>query len=292
MDETPPPDVTQGSARMFLRSETGIRVLSALVMVTLALAANWAGGAFFALFWLAAAIAVLFEWIAMVWIERRIPSVVAGGLALTTFVLAHLTDWPPVALVAIVATGAALVGMISISMRDRIWACAGYVVAAVVLVVPILVRDDPSLGALAILWIFAVVWGSDVAAYFTGRAVGGPRLWPRVSPGKTWSGAAGGLVAAVVAGVCLGLVSQLFGPGPTIGLGALAALSALASVAGQIGDLAESALKRHFDVKDSSHLIPGHGGAMDRLDAFFAVCVLVGAMMLGAAPFGIGSVTP
>lgn len=278
--------------RAFLRSETGIRLLSALVMVTLALAATWAGGPVFALFWLAAGIAVLFEWIAMVWIERRIPSVVAGGLALTTFVLAHLTGWPPVALAAILATGAALVVMISVSNRDRIWAGAGYAVAAVLVVVPVLVRDDPSLGAIAILWMFAVVWGSDVAAYFTGRAVGGPRLWPRVSPGKTWSGALGGLAAAVVAGVCLGLVARLLGAGPAIGLGALAALSALASIAGQIGDLAESALKRHFDVKDSSHLIPGHGGVMDRLDAFFAVCVLVGAMMLGAAPFGIGGATP
>ncbi|TVR10763.1 MAG: phosphatidate cytidylyltransferase [Salinarimonadaceae bacterium] len=292
MDETPPPAETRSSARALLRSETGIRVLSAVVMVTVALAATWAGGPVFALFWLAAAIAVLFEWIAMVWIERRIPSVVAGGLALTTFVLAHLTGWPPVALVAVVVTGGALVVMISMTKRDRIWAGAGYAVAAVIVVVPIIVRDDPALGAFAILWIFAVVWGSDVAAYFTGRALGGPKLWPRVSPGKTWSGAVGGLAAAVVAGVCIGLVARLFGAGPAIGFGALAALSAMASVAGQIGDLAESALKRHFDVKDSSHLIPGHGGVMDRLDAFFAVCLLVGVMMLGAAPFGIGSGAP
>lgn len=278
-----------GTARGFLRSETGIRLISAIVMIALALGTTWFGGVVFAVLWLAAGAAVLFEWIAMVWIVRRIPSVVAGALAYTAFVLAHLTDWPGIVLAAIALTGGALVVMISMTWRDRIWAGAGYAVGFVVVAVPIIVRSDPALGALAVIWIFAVVWGTDIAAYFTGRALGGPKLWPRLSPKKTWAGFFGGLACAMLAGFLLGLVARILGQAPPLDLWALTLLSGLASVIGQGGDLAESALKRHFDVKDSGSLIPGHGGAMDRLDAFFAVCLLVGLMLLGLSPFGIGA---
>lgn len=278
-----------GAARGFLRSETGIRLISAIVMIALALGTTWFGGAVFAVLWLAAGSAVLFEWIAMVWIARRIPSVVAGALAYTAFVLAHITGWPGIVLAAIALTGGALVVMISMTWRDRIWAGAGYAVGFVVVAVPLIVRADPALGALAILWIFAVVWGTDIAAYFTGRALGGPKLWPRLSPKKTWAGFFGGLACAMLAGFLLGLVARLLGQAPPLDLWALTLLSGLASVIGQGGDLAESALKRHFDVKDSGNLIPGHGGVMDRLDAFFAVCLLVGLMLLGLSPFGIGA---
>jgi len=278
-----------GTARGFVRSETGIRLISAVVMIALALGTTWFGGVVFAVLWLAAGSAILFEWIAMVWIVRRIPSVVAGALAYTAFVLAHLTDWPGVVLAAIVLTGGALVVMISMTWRDRIWAGAGYAVGFVVVAVPIIVRSDPALGALAVIWIFAVVWGTDIAAYFTGRALGGPKLWPRLSPKKTWAGFFGGLACAMLAGFLLGLVARILGQAPPLDLWALTLLSGLASVIGQGGDLAESALKRHFDVKDSGSLIPGHGGVMDRLDAFFAVCLLVGLMLLGLSPFGIGA---
>lgn len=278
-----------GTARGFLRSETGIRLVSAIVMIALALATTWFGGVVFAVLWLAAGSAVLFEWIAMVWIVRRIPSVVAGALAYTAFVLAHLTGWPGIVLAAIALTGGALVVMISMTWRDRIWAGAGYTVGFIVVAVPIIVRSDPALGALAVIWIFAVVWGTDIAAYFTGRALGGPKLWPRLSPNKTWAGFFGGLACAMLAGFLLGLIARLVGQAPLLDLWALTLLSGLASVIGQSGDLAESALKRHFDVKDSGTLIPGHGGVMDRLDAFFAVCLLVGLMLLGLSPFGIGA---
>src|SRR6056297_390514 len=278
-----------GTARGFVRSETGIRLISAVVIIALALGTTWFGGVVFAVLWLAAGSAILFEWIAMVWIVRRIPSVVAGALAYTAFVLAHLTDWPGVVLAAIALTGGALVVMISMTWRDRIWAGAGYAVGFVVVAVPIIVRSDPALGALAVIWIFAVVWGTDIAAYFTGRALGGPKLWPRLSPKKTWAGFFGGLACAMLAGFLLGLVARILGQAPPLDLWALTLLSGLASVIGQGGDLAESALKRHFDVKDSGSLIPGHGGVMDRLDAFFAVCLLVGLMLLGLSPFGTGA---
>jgi phosphatidate cytidylyltransferase len=118
---------------------------------------------------------------------------------------------------------------------------------------------------------------TDIAAYFTGRRLGGPKLWPRVSPKKTWSGFTGGLVAGTAAGLLVLQVAKAAGWTAPAGFVTVAAASVVASVASQLGDLAESALKRGFEVKDSSHLIPGHGGVMDRLDGFWAVALLFGA---------------
>src|SRR5208283_1683631 len=123
-------------------------------------------------------------------------------------------------------------------------------------------RVSPNFGIAAILWLFAVVWGADIAAYFAGRLIGGPRLWPTVSPGKTWSGA---IVGAFAGGV-LGLMLAAW----TNRLAALFWLGLATAIVSEFGDLFESAIKRRFGVKDSSGLIPGHGGLMDRLDAFIA----------------------
>ena len=127
-------------------------------------------------------------------------------------------------------------------------------------------RTDPSAGRANVMFVVLLVWATDIGAYAAGRALGGPKLAPRISPGKTWSGAAGGLLAAVVAGI---LVAAAQGPAPR--LPAAAAVAAFLSIIGQAGDLLESLAKRHFGVKDSGHLIPGHGGALDRLDATLAV---------------------
>jgi phosphatidate cytidylyltransferase len=131
------------------------------------------------------------------------------------------------------------------------------------------IRGDNQAGFVATLFIFAVVWGTDILAYFVGRAIGGPKLAPRISPGKTWSGAIGGTVAGVAASglLTLGVFSRL-------SLWTMA-LAFLLSVASQIGDLFESFIKRRFGVKDSSHLIPGHGGVMDRVDGLVFACFAV-----------------
>ena len=112
------------------------------------------------------------------------------------------------------------------------------------------------------LFLFAIVWATDIAAYFAGRTIGGPKLMPAVSPKKTWSGAIGGALGAVVAGL---IVVESAGLGVTP---ALVILAFMLSAVAQAGDLIESAIKRHFGAKDSSALIPGHGGLMDRLDGF------------------------
>jgi phosphatidate cytidylyltransferase len=130
----------------------------------------------------------------------------------------------------------------------------------------VLLRADPAAGRANVIFVMLVVWGTDIGAYAAGRAIGGPRLAPRISPGKTWSGFAGGLLAAVAAGIVVAAVQ-----GPASGLPTAAAIAAFLSVIGQAGDLLESLAKRHFGVKDSGHLIPGHGGALDRLDAMLAV---------------------
>jgi phosphatidate cytidylyltransferase len=275
-----------GSDGGFFRSETGVRVLSGLALVVIALGLTYQGGAIFALLWFVAGVAIFFEWTRMVDVDRRVPTLIAATLALLAYVLSRVTGMPALVLTAIAVSGAVLVVLIPTSLRDRIWAGFGYLTAFVVVAVPIAVRFDPLLGAAGIIWIFAVVWGTDIAAYFTGRKFGGPKLWPSVSPKKTWSGFFGGLIAGTLAGTVTGAVARTFGAVLPFDLLSLAVLSAFASVLGQLGDLAESAMKRRFHVKDSSNIIPGHGGVMDRLDAFAAVCLLVGALMIWAFLFG------
>ena len=120
--------------------------------------------------------------------------------------------------------------------------------------------------------LLAVVWCSDIGAYAAGRIFGGPRLAPRISPGKTWSGAAGGLVAAMVGG------SLVAGFASVTSLAVMAVLG----IASQLGDLGESALKRHYNVKDSGKLLPGHGGLLDRLDGLMAAGIVAGIVLLAA----------
>ena len=148
--------------------------------------------------------------------------------------------------------------------------------------VPAALRDAPAIGLLGPAWMFAVVWSTDIVAYVTGRTLGGPKLMPRVSPKKTWSGALGGLAGAVAAGIAIVLLARTQGWSPLAETSLLLVglASAVASVLSQGGDLVESALKRRYGVKDSGTSIPGHGGVMDRLDGFFAVALLAGLYLI------------
>ena len=141
-------------------------------------------------------------------------------------------------------------------------------------------QAEAPVGWAAVLFILVVVWATDIAAYFAGRGIGGPKLWPRVSPKKTWSGALGGTAAALVAG---GLVVALSGIG---GFVTGAALAVPLSIAAQAGDLFESAVKRKFGVKDSGTIIPGHGGVLDRVDGLFGAAAL--AWLLAGLGLGGG----
>jgi phosphatidate cytidylyltransferase len=143
---------------------------------------------------------------------------------------------------------------------------------------------DPGTGRATVLWLFALVWATDSAAYFVGRGVGGPRIAPSWSPRKTWSGALGGLAAAGVVGL---LTAQVLG---ISALSPVVWISLLVSIASQLGDLGESLAKRRFGVKDASGLIPGHGGFLDRLDGMLAAlaAVAVLALVAGMSPVAWG----
>jgi phosphatidate cytidylyltransferase len=181
--------------------------------------------------------------------------------------------------VACLVAGAVLVRLVAPQRGDLL--AAGLVYMGVALCALLAVRLAGPGGAYVILWLVLVVVAADVGAYFVGRALGGPKLAPRISPAKTWSGALGGLAAAGTASLVMALAMD-WQPGPALGLGIGIA------VASQAGDLLESGVKRHFGIKDASRLIPGHGGVMDRLDAlmgaawFYALWSLVGPGVAGA----------
>jgi phosphatidate cytidylyltransferase len=144
-------------------------------------------------------------------------------------------------------------------------------------------RADPSAGGANVLFVLLIVWGSDIGAYVVGRLIGGPKLAPSISPGKTRSGAVGGLLAALAVGL---LAAVLLDPDSVAPLPALA-VAAVLGVVSQAGDLLESAIKRYFGVKDSGHLIPGHGGLLDRLDGVLtaAPAAALLALFLGRGVF-------
>lgn len=264
--------------------ELSTRVLSALVMVAAALLTAYLGGWPFALFWLAAGIAIVVEWTDMTEIEPRRFVQVILGLGLAAMTLLFLSDsglWLSLGVsLAFLAAGA----FAASGAQKRIWAVSSFIYAAPIVLIPPIVREHPDLGILGLLWMFAVVWATDIAAYFTGRTFGGPKLCPPISPKKTWSGFIGGVVAATACGLLVAWIGQRYDATLPLTFSGIAALSILASIASQIGDLGESALKRHCQVKDSSHLIPGHGGVMDRLDGFWAVCLIVALVLLTIAP--------
>jgi phosphatidate cytidylyltransferase len=158
------------------------------------------------------------------------------------------------------------------------WTLAGIFYAFALLAAPLVLRHDPEFGFLAMILLFAIVWTTDIFGYFAGRAFGGPKLMPAISPKKTWSGALAGTLGAMVVAV---LVATYFG---SFNRTAIAGLALLLSVVSQLGDLLESWIKRRFGAKDASQLIPGHGGVMDRLDGFWAaalVACLVGLLRGG-----------
>jgi phosphatidate cytidylyltransferase len=265
-------------ARLSGQSDLLTRVLSAAILAPVALMAVILGGLpLAALVGLVAAVA-FWEWTAIG--DARDPGW-ARLLALACLVVGLVgiatlrSDW-----VILIAAAAVLAVLAGLRLPPLRWMGLGLVYVAVPCAGFLLLRQAEPFGLYAILFLVVVVWATDIAAYFGGRAFGGPKLWPRVSPKKTWSGALAGLVAAIAAG------------GITVGLtkagdyraGLL--LAAPLSIAAQAGDLFESAVKRKFGVKDSGSIIPGHGGVLDRVDGLFGAAAL--AWLLAVAGLGGG----
>ncbi|MGE0564567.1 MAG: phosphatidate cytidylyltransferase [Pseudolabrys sp.] len=250
-----------------MRSNLTLRIASAIVLAPIAIAAAWFGGWLFVGFWFAAAVAVLWEWLSLTGARasRLLFPSAALALAVTALVAGRER---PLAAMLVVLLGAIAVAVFAPSER-RSWVMGGVVYAGALLLAPVLLRADAQLGFAAIVFLFGVVWATDILGYFVGRAVGGPKLAPAISPGKTWAGAIGGTAAAIgVAYVGARLLGASGGPL------ALIVLAVLLSIVAQCGDLLESWIKRRFDAKDASHIIPGHGGVMDRLDGFWAAALV------------------
>lgn len=264
------------------RRELWLRVASGIVMGAGVIAALVYGGWAFAAVWLAAGIAGFGEWVVMCRVEPREVLIALGAATLAALVLAIQGGAPALACLAVLALGAGACATVARTAAGRWRVLVGMLCAGVVASVPTVLREDATLAFIGPIWMFAVVWATDITAYFVGRRLGGPKLMPRVSPNKTWSGALGGLAGAIAAGTLVAVGADLMGL--TLPRGAslpiVAGASALASVLSQAGDLYESWLKRRYGVKDSSHIIPGHGGVMDRLDGFFAVAVLAGLYLV------------
>jgi phosphatidate cytidylyltransferase len=266
--------VTEREAAPAAAAEQGsrnllMRVMAALVLAPLALAIAYAGGWLWSVLVTLAAIGLYVEWLGIVGAARETRVVATGVAALAVSGLCLATGRIDVALLALVI-GLLAVGLLS---PQRLWTATGFFYAAAAQMASVLVRLDPTHGFAALILVLLVVWVTDIGGYFAGRGIGGPKLWPRVSPKKTWAGAIGGFAAslAVAAGFAVA------GLGKT---SPLLALGAALSVVSQFGDLFESAVKRRFGVKDSSHIIPGHGGLLDRLDGYVAAIVV-------AAIFGL-----
>jgi phosphatidate cytidylyltransferase len=258
-----------------------MRIVVAAVLIPLAVAIAYAGGWLWAALVTLAAIGLFVEWLAIVGLSGAmrvtVPGVAALAVAGLCFAIGRLDA-------GLIVLAVGFVAVVSIAPERRNWAAAGFLYAAAAEIASVLVRLDPVKGFAALMFVLLIVWVTDSGGYFAGRGIGGPKLWPRVSPKKTWAGAVGGLVASLA--VAAGFAALDLGK--TL---PLLVLSAVLSTVSQLGDLFESAVKRRFGVKDSSQIIPGHGGLMDRLDGFVAavvVAALFGFLRGGADGVGRG----
>jgi phosphatidate cytidylyltransferase len=275
--------VTEGEATPVAAGEQGSRnllrrIAAALVLAPSAIAIAYAGGWFWTALVTLAAIGLYVEWLMIVGSVRQRRVVVSGGLALAISGFCLAAGRIDAALVAS-ALGFAAVALLS--SERAFWSAAGLVYAAAAEIASVVVRLDQTWGLAALILVLLVVWVTDIGGYFAGRGLGGPKLWPRISPKKTWAGAIGGFAASLV--VAAGFAAT--GLGKT---GPMLLMGAVLSIASQLGDLLESAVKRRFGVKDSSHIIPGHGGLMDRLDGFVAAVVM--AAIFGFLRSGVDGV--
>jgi phosphatidate cytidylyltransferase len=264
---TSAPSASKPETRERVTGDLLLRVISSVALAPLAIGAAYLGGWPFLLFWLVAALGVLWEWNGLVAGRPARQLTVAGAVALCAAALAAGLHWLAAAIVCVVGGVAA-----AAFLGRQLWAAIGIVYAACIVLPAVVLRADAGYGFAAIMLLFAVVWGTDIAAYFGGRLIGGPKLWPKVTPKKTWSGAMTGAAAATLAGIGVAWTAG------TPHLVAIAGICLVLSAASQAGDLFESALKRRFGAKDASALIPGHGGLMDRLDGFVAAALTAAAI--------------
>jgi phosphatidate cytidylyltransferase len=270
------------------RRNLSLRIASAAVLAPGAVVLAYIGGwPFFTLCLLGAA-GILWEWAHLIADTAEPRILVPGWLGFVAALILTGLGAPGLAVLAIVA--GVIVAAAANSLRPdgtgavprqifALWGAAGVAYAGAGFLGAALLRRDPDFGFTALVFLFAVVWATDIFAFVAGRAIGGPRLCPKISPNKTWAGAIGGLAGGLAAGLAVAYAS---------GIGRLAVIGVIGlvlSVLTQAGDLLESAVKRHFGAKDAGRLIPGHGGVMDRLDGFIIAAFT--ALAIGILHHGI-----
>lgn len=251
--------------------DLGIRIASGLVLAVLALTLTYLGGLPFAALVMAVAATMSWEWGRIV---RGVGFDRAGAVHIATVVVATALAAAGQVMPAGVAllVGCLIILPLTLGSAAALSAL-GVLYAGIPAVALIMLRGDTMHGLAAVLFVMLVVWTVDTGAFLGGRVIGGPRLWPAISPNKTWAG----FICGVTSGVAIGAGFALWFAAPALHL---VVVSLLLGAVSQAGDLAESALKREFGVKDSSTLIPGHGGFLDRLDGVVAAATVAGLIGL------------
>ncbi len=261
-------------------SEFVRRVVAAIVLIPVALAAVFLGGWTFSALAAVAVVLMATEWEHVTGGEKfgrhALLNMLAGMMAL----LLASTGSVEYALATVITLSIASGLMPRRDSSRSLWPSVG-VIAVVLPAICLVWLRGTSTGMVVILWILLVLWATDSGAYFVGRMIGGARLAPRISRGKTWAGFYGGTAAGAVIGVATATIVQ------DISMLRVVMVSIFLSLVGQGGDLAISAVKRYFDVKDMGNIIPGHGGVLDRLDS-----LLFGAIAIGALAFAYGGTVP
>jgi phosphatidate cytidylyltransferase len=256
----------------FKKRDFWVRLVSALILVTVTLVCSILGGVWFALLVALATAAMAREWVRMSDRKAKLGAyafAMAGMMVPIYFAFSAQWRWAILSVVLVT-----IIAAFERAGRGKFWRAVGGLLYIGFAVLAILYIRTGSQGLNHLLYLFAVVWAADSAAYLVGSQVRGPKLWPSISPNKTWSGFAAGILFGIVAGSIMARFTGFHGG---FGLELLSAILAIISVG---GDLLSSWLKRRFGVKDTGTSIPGHGGVLDRLDALLATSMALAAFML------------
>ena len=266
VDTVPPTD----------RSTLRQRVISSLVLAPIPLVAAFLGRPFWDILIAATGALMAWEWARLCCRGTATP-VGLATIAIAPLIVAVGAIWgTAIALIALVIAIAATAAVAVFEKSGgQSWLALGVAYVGLPCLALTSIRAMLDGGLATLLWVLALVWATDTGAYAAGRTIGGPKLAPRISPNKTWAGLIGGMVAAGL----VGLVAAVWLSVPSVSMVVL--LSIGLAIVEQAGDLFESGVKRHFGVKDSGNLIPGHGGVLDRVDGLLAVSLAVAALSWG-----------